>query len=77
MRGGLVGPRQGVPVCWGDLLIVGCGACVGCPGMFGFLILFGVVGGKPRWRVSRSQFLVLGGRWRDTVGMGEVRERSF
>jgi len=42
--------------------------------MFGFLFWFGVVGGrKPQWRVFRSQCWVLEGRWRDTVGIGEVR----
>ena len=73
MKGWLVGPRRGAPVCRGDQLLVGRGARVGCPDMFGFLIWFGVVRGKPRWQVSRSQFWVLGGQWRDTVGMGEVR----
>ena len=59
-------------MCWGVQLLIGSEANVGCPSMFGFLICFGVVGGRLQCRVFRSQFWVLVGRWRDTVGMGEV-----
>ena len=47
VREWLVDHRRGVPVCWVDQLLVGCGASVGCSGMFGILFWFGVVGGKP------------------------------
>jgi len=60
-------------VCWGGQLLVGYGAIVGGLGMFGFVIWFGIVGGKPRWRVSRNHFWVLGGRCRGRIGMGLVR----
>jgi len=30
VRGWLVDPHRGVPVSWGDQLLVGCGASVGC-----------------------------------------------
>ena len=53
-------------------MLGGSRAIVGCLGMFVFVIWFGVVGNKPRCRVSRSQFWVLGERWRGRVSMGEV-----
>ena len=43
-----VGFRRGGPVCWGVQLLVGCGASAECRGMFGVLVWFGVVGGRPR-----------------------------
>ena len=43
MRGWLVGLYRGGPVCLGVLLLVGCGANVGCPDMIDFLVWFGVV----------------------------------
>ena len=64
-----VGLRRGGPVCWGVRLLVGCGANVGCLGIFGFLVWFGVMGGRPRLRGFRSRLWVLVRRLLDTVGM--------
>jgi hypothetical protein len=60
VKGWLAGPRREVPECWGDQLLVGCGASVGCPGVFGFLVWFGVVGGRPRWRIFLEPVLGVG-----------------
>ena len=71
----LVGFRRGGPVCLGVRLVgvrtivLGCGACAWCPGMFGFLVWLGVVGGMPRLRVFRSRLWVTVGRWLGNVGV--------
>ena len=45
--------------------------------MFGFLVCFRVVGGRPRLRAFRSRLWLLVGRWLDKVGMQGVCGRDL
>ncbi len=77
MRGWHAGRLRGGPACLDVRLLRRCGANEECLNIICFLVRFGVVGVKPRWRGFQSRIWVLVGRWVDMVGMGEGCEGAL